>query len=154
MKKKTILFGIICLMMFAIVTGCGSKKAISTNDFKSKSEKLDYTTVNVLKQYEAYPHVKEATLAQHKDGFQVEFYVIDDDANATSMFNTNKEYFESLKDNLSTELSSNMNNYSTYTLTSNDYYMYLSRVDNTLLFVKVKDSYKEKVKNLIKELGY
>lgn len=70
------------------------------------------------------------------------------------MFNTNRSTFESYKGNSSSESSSSMGNYSSYTLTSNGYYMHLCRVDNTLLYVKVNDTYKDSVKKLIKELGY
>ena len=56
--------------------------------------------------------------------------------------------------NSSSESSSSMGNYSSYTLVSNGYYMHLCRVDNTLLYVKVSDTYKDSVKKLINELGY
>lgn len=88
------------------------------------------------------------------DGWQVEFYVLDDSANATAMFNTNKNIFENYKGNSSSEKSSSIGNSASYSLTSSGYYMYLCRIDNTLLYVKVQDIYKDTVKDLVKELGY
>jgi hypothetical protein len=70
------------------------------------------------------------------------------------MFNTNKSTFESYKGNSSSESSANMSNYSTYTLTSSGYYMHLCRVDNTLIYVRVKDDFKKDVQAVIKKLGY
>ena len=140
--------------MLFVLTGCGNKNVITTNDFISKTEKLGYTTTNVIEQYASYSYVKEATVAQSSEGYQVEFYTLDDEANATGMFNTNRSTFESYKGNSSSESSSSMGNYSSYTLTSSGYYMYLCRVENTLLYVKVNDTYKDSVKKLIKELGY
>ena len=154
MKNKSILFGVVCFLMLFALTGCGSKTAITTSDFKSKTENLGYTNIDVTSQYSSYDYIQEATVAQSSDGYQVEFYVLDDKGNATSMFNTNKSTFESYKGNSSSESSSSMGNYSSYTLTSSGYYMHLCRVDNTLLYVRVKDTYKDSVKNLIKELGY
>ncbi len=154
MKKKNIFFGVVCFLMLFALTGCGNKNAITTSDFKSKTENLSYVTTDVTSQYASYGYIQEATIAQSSDGYQVEFYVLDDAGNATSMFNTNKATFESYKGNSSTESSSSMGNYSSYSLTSSGYYMYLCRVDNTLLYVKVKDTYKNSVKSLIKELGY
>ena len=58
------------------------------------------------------------------------------------------------KGNGATESSANIGNYSTYGLTSNGYYMYVSRVDNTLLYAKVSTTYKDAVKSIIKDLGY
>ena len=70
------------------------------------------------------------------------------------MFLTNKTTFESYKSNSSTELKTTMGNYETYALTSGGYYMYVSRVDNTLLYLRVDDKYKATVKSLVEELGY
>lgn len=154
MKKRNIIFGVVCFFMLFALTGCGNKTAITTSDFKTKTEKLNYTTTDITSQYASYGYIQEATVAQSSDGYQVEFYVLDDAGNATSMFNTNKTTFDSYKGNSSTEISASMGNYSSYTLTSSGYYMHLCRVDNTLLYVKVNDTYKDSVKSLIKELGY
>lgn len=154
MKKRKIVFTLICFLMIFILTGCGGKRAISTKDFKSKAKSNNYVTYNVIDQFSSYAFIKEATVAKSKDGFTVEFYVLDDDLNATNMFNTNKKIFESYKSNSSSESSLAVNNYSTYTLTTGGYYMYICKVHNTLLYAKVKDTYKNSVKSFIKELGY
>lgn len=154
MKKRKFLFVVICFFMLFALTGCGSKTVKNTSDFKSIAENHNYTITDVTSQYASYGYIKEATVAQSSDGWQVEFYVLDDEGNATSMFNTNKSTFENYKGNSSSESSSSMGNYSSYTLTSSGYYMHLCRVDNTLLYVKVPDTYKDDVKNLVKELGY
>lgn len=153
-RKRNIFFVVIGFLILLSLTGCGKKTAITTADFKSITESHSYTTVDVTSQYASYGNINEATVAQSPDGFQVEFYVLDDEGNATSMFNTNKSDFESYKGNYSSESSSSMSNYSSYTLTSSGYYMHLCRVDNTLLYVKVSDTYKDSVKDLINELGY
>lgn len=154
MKKRNIIFGVICFLMLFVLTGCGNKKAITAGDFKTKTEQLNYTTTNITSRYASYNYIKEAIIAQNSAGYQVEFYVLDNVGNATSMFNTNKTTFESYKGSVSTESSTNIGNYSSYTLTSSGYYMHLCRVDNTLLYIKVKETYKDSVKSLIKQLGY
>ena len=154
MKIKTILLSIICFLMLFTLTGCAKKTVLTTNDFVSIAKKLEYTTEDVTDQYASNNYIKEATIAQSSDGYQVEFYVLSDEGNATSMFNTNKADFESFKGNMSSETSVNLSNYSTYTLSSSGYYMHLCRVDNTLLYIKVQDTYKDSVKTLIDELDY
>ncbi len=47
-----------------------------------------------------------------------------------------------------------MKNYSTYSLTTNGKYKYLSRIDNTLIYIDASDDYKDAIKDIIKELGY
>lgn len=153
MKKKNIFLGIICFLIL-FTTGCGNKKAITTADFISKTKELGYESSDVTSQYASYGYIKEATVARSKDGYQSEFYVLDNKSHAVSMFNTNKSIFESYKGNTSAEASANLGNYSSYTLTSSGYYMHICRVDNTLLYVKVKDQYKDNLKKLINELKY
>ncbi len=45
-------------------------------------------------------------------------------------------------------------NYDIYSLTSNGDFMYLCRIDNTLLYIDVEDIYKDEVKEIIDELDY
>ena len=153
MKKKNIILGVVSFMMMFLLTGCGSKKVISTETFKSTAESNGYTVTDVSAQYAQYDFVKEATVAQQK-GFQIEFYMLSDKENAESMFNTNKTTFEGYKGSTATEASANMSNYSSYTLNSSGYYMHLCRVDNTLLYVRVEKDYKDTVNKIINELGY
>ena len=152
--KKTILTIILCGIMVLGLTGCGKKTVISNSDFTIKAQENNYTVVDVTSQYSSYDVIEKATVAKSSDGWQVEFYTLKDKSEASKMFNTNKTKFEGYKGSTSTESSSSMSNYSKYSLTSNGYYMYLCRVDNTLLYVRVKDNYKSTVKDFIKELGY
>ena len=50
--------------------------------------------------------------------------------------------------------STNGKNYETYELISNGYYMYVSRIDNTLIYAYNKIEYEKEVKQIIKELKY
>lgn len=154
MKKKSIILGFMCLLIVFALTGCGNKKSITTDDFKSMAQNHSYTTTDVISQYASYDYIKEATVARSSNDWQVEFYVLDGNANATSMFNTNKEIFETYKSGSTSESSSNIGNHSSYSLTTSDYYMHLCRVNNTLLYVKVANTYKNEVTNFINELGY
>lgn len=154
MKRGKIFLGVVLCFMVLLLTGCGNKKAITADDFSTIAEKYDCTIIDVMNQYSSYGVVDNALVARNSDGWQVEFYVLDSENSAASMFNTNQTTFENSKSGTTTESSSNMGNYSTYTLNSGGTYMHLCRVDNTLLFVKVDDTYKDTVEKLIKELGY
>ena len=153
MKRKIltiILFGCMALSL----VGCGNKEAVSTEDFISIAESKDCEIADASAQYEEYSYVENVTIAAHEEGWQVEFYTLSEDSYATSMFNTNKEIFESYKGNKSVESTTNIGNDATYSLTSDGYYMYLSKVDNTLLYVRVNEDYKDTVKTIIEELEY
>jgi len=154
MKIRNIILGIFCFLILLTLTGCGNKNAISTDDFKTITEGRDYIIADATMQYSSYGYINEATIAQSPEGWQIEFYVLSDESYAEGMFNTNKATFETYKGNSSISSSSNMENYSKYSLTSSGYYMYLCRIDNTLLYVKINDTYEDSVKDLINELGY
>ena len=140
--------------MLLILTGCGNKTAIDTNKFKSIVENHNLVTSSALAQFSEYNYVKEATIAQSSDNWQIEFYVLDSVENAISMFNTNKAKFENSKGSVNSESSVSLGNNSSYTLNSNGYYMHICRVDNTMIYAKVSDNNSKAAKDLITELGY
>ena len=152
MKKKFLLIGLL-IVMFTL-TGCGSKKLLTTDNFKTISSNNNFKIYDVLEQYSEYDFINEATVAANDDKWQVEFYVLEDSENAKDMFNNNKSIFETYKGKNSLESSTALGNYENYSLTSSGYYMYICRVDNTLVYASVKDSYKDEVKEFIEKLGY
>ena len=153
MKKRGILLVVVCLLVLFVTTGCMNKKAITTSEFKNKMEGKGFTIVDVLEQFSEYQYVKEATVAKNDD-FQLEFYVLSDTERANYMFNTNKEIFQNSKGSSSFETKNKVGNYENYSLTSAGYYMYVSRVNNTLIYLKVNESKKDEVIEIIKDLGY
>lgn len=154
MKKKTILFNIICFIALIALTGCGNKKAITLEEFKSEAQKENLTISDTISQFKNYSQIKSATAAKSSDGWQVEFYVLDSNDSAISMFNTNKEIFENSKNGLSSNSSISLNNYESYVLKTNGYYKSVSRIDNTLVFVNVLEKHEDSVKDFLKKLGY
>lgn len=151
MKKKIILLSTF-LFVAIFLTGCGNKKAITTRDFKNITEQSGFSTIDTKDQFEENSII-EATLAYNLD-YKIEFYVLNSDASAKGMFEHNKGIFESRKSGVSKYTSTNIGNSSTYMLQSGGYYMYLSRIDNTLLYVNVLDKYKDTIREVIKDLGY
>ena len=151
MKKKIIFFSLLLVSVF-MITGCGNKKAISTREFKNITEQDGLTTVDVKDQF-SDESVVEATIA-HNDDIKLEFYILNGEASAKSMFSYNRKIFEGRKSGASKFASTDIGNSSTYMLQSGGYYMYLSRIDNTLLYVSVSEQYKDNVKEVIKDLGY
>ena len=154
MKKKIISISLICMLLLLSLTGCTKKTAITTENFKSIAQSHNYSITNAKSQYSAYNYITEATIAGINNQWQVEFFVLESEADAKSMFETNKTIFQNSKGSVSTEKSTNLGNHSLYSLTSNGFYMYLSRIDNTLLYVKVSETYKDTIKDFIKELKY
>ena len=154
LKKRNIFLVIISFVVLLTLTGCMDKTVKNTSDFKSLSEKYKYTISDVTSQYSDNQKVKNATVAKSSQDFQIEFFVLEDEGIAGKMFYTNKTTFENSKSGASMQSSSSGENYQTYALTCNNKYMYLCRVDNTLLSVSIPSDYKDNVKKFVEELGY
>lgn len=155
MKKKNIFLKItLCLMIIILLTGCKNKKAINSNDFKEKATSNNYIVSDITSQFKKSKIVENAVTANKLGAWVVEFYTLKNDSNAKYMFNYNKEKASSEKVKNSKEVSSSSGNFSTYSLTNNGYYIYICKVDNTLLYTKVNEQYKDEVNKFIQELGY
>lgn len=153
-NKKIALAVIVSVLTLFILTGCGNKKAISTETFESVSKKHGNEITDLTEQYKDYGNFKNVMISKHGDDWKIEFYVLDSEESASNMFSVNKESFLKEKGNTNTESSIKSGNHESYTLTSNGYYMHLYRIDNTLLYVKVRKENKAAAQKLIKDLGY
>lgn len=153
MKLKISLLIISLISVFSFY-GCNSKKTISASDFSQKVSQMGYTLEDVTNQYTSNDNIKSVITAKANEGYSILFFVFDDDISATGMFNSNKNSFESYKSKSAVQNSIKFVNYSSYELTSNGYYMYTCRIDNTLIYVKASDTYKENIKKLIKDIDY
>lgn len=155
MKRKNVFLKItLCLMIIILLTGCKNKKAINFEEFKEKATTNNYIVSDITSQFEKSKIVENAVTANKLGEWVVEFYTLKSDSNAEYMFDYNKEEASSKKVNNSKETSSSSGNYSTYSLTNNGYYIYICKVDNTLLYTKVNEQYKDEVNKFIQELGY
>lgn len=155
MKAKKYLITIICIITLFIVTGCGNKEVLKTEEFNKICEDNDLIITDAKDQFEDVSYVEDASIASSIAGWQIEFFTFEDEEHAKDMFEKNKEDFEESKEgNIVTEKGVDMNNYSTYSLTTSTNYMYISRVENTVIYLKVSESNKKDAEKIIKELNY
>lgn len=130
------------------------KESMTAWEFYDEMEDEGYVLVDITEQYAAYG-INEAYLAAKPDrSYQIEFYVLASESNAISMFESNKEYFKDRAGAKRVTSSYGFGNYDIYSLTSEGDFMYLCRIDNTLLYIDVDDTYKKEVKEIIDELDY
>jgi len=152
--KKRILMVVACLIVLVGLTGC-TKTALTTDKFKTTLEGKKFELTDTYKQHEDEGNFKEATLAKSESGYEIEFVVLDNEDRAKNVFGVKKKEYEDLRGNVaSSQVETNIGNYNSYAVTSNGLYMYVIRVDSTVLYLKAEDKYKNEIKDLIKELGY
>ena len=154
-KRYLLILNAFVVLTMICCTGCGNKTAITTEKFSSTMQEKGFYITDVTEQFSAYEFVNAVTIATEPSGnYQIEFYDLADTENAIASFNTNKETFEQYKGSSSTESSVDVNNHSSYSLTSNGKYMCVSRIDNTMIYVDVPENFKKEVKEIIDKLGY
>lgn len=164
MKKSTkIILGIIIavFVVATIIITCvfaslnKEKTSMTAEAFKTKMEEKGYHIIDAIEQFAAYDYVKKAYLATSEDySYKIEFYELEDDNYATLFYNNNKAILEASKGSASAENSIAIKNYAKYSLSSNGKYMVVSRINNTVLYVSVEETYKDAVKGIIEEIDY
>ena len=159
--KKGLIF--VLVIVAVIVIGVGiliaslnkEKVAITPNTYKTTMESKGYVVSDVTSQFAQYgDYISKGYVAQKGTDYQIEFYELSNLDNATNFYNTNKTKFELQKGNASGSYTASMKNYSIYSITTNGKYKYVSRVDNTVIYIDVDEKYQDDVKSVIKELGY
>lgn len=162
MKKSIVIISIVLLLLVTVAAGFTAfslmnkeKDSITAEEFKTIMQDKGYLIADATSQFSEYDYVSKVYLATTSDKlYQIEFYTLSDDSSATYFFNTNKTLFEQNKTSVSTSTSSEFSNHAKYTLTSNNEYMVVSRINNTVVYANVDEQHKDAVKDILKELGY
>lgn len=159
--KKSVVFtkSAAMLLLLSIVltmfTGCGKKKAVTTDEFKALAVEQGLSCIDAVEQFVDYDYVKEVTIAVPSDvSYQIEFYVLSDSSYAQSFFSTSKDNFDMYKSESSTEISKNGSNNASYSLNASGRYMFVEYIDNTMLYVNTDEASQSAVEAFIKELKY
>lgn len=150
-----IILAIIIGIVFIAIHNLNKEKIPATADkFKATMEAKEFKVIDVTSQFAQYSDYMNKAYVAQKDGYQIEFFVLSNVENATNMYDINKKKFESQKGNSSAFYTTNMKNYSLYSITTNGKYKYISRIDNTLVYVDADANYQKEIKTILKTLGY
>ena len=155
-SKKILIAISFCLVLAIALCACEtSKTAVSADDFKSKAEASGLMTEDNTAQFKDYDHVVSAITAVKVENssalWTTDFVVANSEDKAKGMFESNKEDFDKIS---GTSTSTSVGNYDTYERTGDGKYMYLCRVDKTLLYANVDEKYKDEFKAFAEKLGY
>lgn len=156
MKKRRAMIRLaaVCLLAFSL-TGCGTTRESMTDmEFQNAAEKAGYEVMDSTEQFAAYDHIESASIAIKDNDYQVEFYTTSNSASATSMFQTNRESFETTKGSKTKEGKKSGKNYQSYSLLTNGEYMHVCQIDNTLVYVDVEEEHMGDVQEFLQDIGY
>lgn len=135
------------------VGGAGAKEPIGADEFEAKARAGGY---EMQAQEDASQERQNVYVAlDPKDGYQIVFYSFDDSASAKAFYRSKKSDFESIAsgDDSSTS-STSTPDYEKYSASGDERYMYVARIENTVVLVNVKADHEQEVTEFVKELGY
>lgn len=153
MKKiKTLVLSILVVLLSACSL---NKEAIDADKFKEKMRDNDYYVVNSKEQFNEYDYIIDSYIAINSDKtYQIEFYKLLDIDNSLAFYNYNKDIFDASRTSNSTYTDINLSNNNKYTLSTEDSYKVLSRIDDTVIYVNTDIKYKDEINSILKNLGY
>lgn len=167
-KKKMGILGkiFICASVFAIAAiiaavilnvNLNNKEPVSAKEFESIAKSNGYI-VGIDDQLEnSYDYIKNVRIAIDKeDDYQVDLYILTDDEYAEKVFENNKAEFEDIVEDEgnSSYRKTSSSKYDRYSATTSESYLYVARIENTVVYANVDIENKKEVQAFIKELGY
>lgn len=153
MKFKKIILILICGIL---LTGCGNKVALSAKEFTEIAENEELIISDAKEYFLDKDYLEDATIAASISGWQIEHYTMKTEEDAKTMYNNNKEFFESELDDENKKLAKEIekDNYTIYSLTASGSFKYMCRIDNTVLYVNSTETNKKSIEKIINKLGY
>lgn len=153
MKNKSVILGILIIVVVSLMTtGCGFYNLLETQEFKEHFGALGYTTTDSEEgKYESKTYV----VANKEDiPFKIEYYEFENDVEAKKVY---KKFKDSIVDYITTD-SKNLETtgavFSKTVAESENEYIVMSRVKNTLIFIAGTVEFKEEIDTLLEDIKY
>ena len=154
MKIKDIIIIGIFILIIILLSSFFFKKKIDTSTFVSVCDQYELKHYDVTKQFESLKTVKEATIGESSDLWQIEFYVLNSNKAAKEMYDKNFLEYNSLVKKSVSSSKKGFLSYSEYTIVTNYRYYHVCRIKNTLLYINVPMEYQKDLEEIIHKLGY
>jgi len=147
---------LIIVIVIFLCLGCGKiSSPLTLEEFQDECDKNELYFYDISENFKESEKIIQAGMAS-TSVWHIEFYIFNDEDDAKEAYDTNKEDFLEIKKESSTYSDSDKeyNNKNTYSLITNTTYYYVSRIDETLIYVKVPVENRGRVKKFVEELGY
>ena len=161
MKKEfkiTITFIIIAIFIISLYILNINKKNITSDEFINFSEKLGY---NTFRSNETTAETIIEFWTAQKNDYEINFHVIIPGIDkktkkiiTANYFNQIKTEYEKFKDWHSKEEYKSYGNFSKYILSTDEFYIKVIKIDDTIMFAKVPIQYKDVIIDFFNQLNY
>lgn len=160
MKKSVKIIAITVAVLFIagivifIIMRSG-KKAISIEKFEEIVTEKGYNIAGILGEQQKDDTVVAAKAAVNNENTSlINFYILKDKEIAKKLYNENKSKLHQEQKEGDTQTEMNNKNYESNALKSNGKYIYIARIDNTVIDLVANEVEEQKVKDIVKKLGY
>ena len=151
MKKKY--FGLIIAGLL-VLTGCGKEKEVKgINDYETVCGNNNYQIIDRMERYVNDSYITNSKACVLDNG-EIEMVQYDNETSAKEAQDKQIGQFKNYKSTGNIIKASKGKNYYKYTMVSNGYYMVSSRIDNTLIFTKIKLDDKDNIDKILEDMGY
>ena len=161
MKKEfkiSIIAMIVVIFIILLYILSINKKSINSDEFIEFSAKLGY---NTSRSNDTTPATVIEFWTAQKNDYEINFHVTmsNIEKNAKKIitdkhFNEIKEEYKKFKDSSSKEEYHSYGNFSKYTLSTDEFYIKVTKIHNTIMFTKVPVQYKDDIIDFYNQLGY
>ena len=151
-KNKSVILGILIIVVVCIATGCMFYNVLDSTDFKEHFGALGYTISNDEESnYEA-----KSYLVATKDDvpFKIEYYEFETEVDAKKVY---QDYKENIANYITTDSQNKQTEGAVFTkcvAVSTDEYIVISRVKNTFIFIAGTNDYQEEIDTLLEDINY
>lgn len=152
MKNKSVILGFLMIVVVCLATGCGFYNLLEANEFKDQFGALGYTVSN--SEEAAYKTDTYLVATKEDVPYKIEYYEFKEELEA-------KKVYEKYKDNIVDYITSNSQNKETTgavfaktIAVSDNEYIVISRVKNTLIFIAGTKDYANEIDKLLEDIDY
>ena len=152
MNKKSILLGLIIIVVTCLTTGCLFYNYLEPNDFKEQFSARGYTVEKIDKaDYEA-DYISKAT--KEDVPYEVLYYQFESESDAKKAYKSYKENLSNIITSDSSDVESKSSVLSKYECKSDNEYIIISRVKDTLIYVSTTVEYEKELDDILEDIRY
>ena len=152
--KKIFYLVPLLLIVLVFISGCENKKPITAETFQKAMEKREYKVLDYTESYADAGVKKVLESADIDNNFGIKYFEFNSENEAKDFYEFNQNILEDNNNVKESQIKTEINNYQKYSLTADDQFYVLSRIDNTVVTVDAPKKYKKEMKKMLEEIGY
>jgi len=149
--KKLMLIGVAVVALF-VLAACSAREAITASDFEMQMARAGYSVQDVTTQVDMSSLVSYHIA--YLNNTYVEFLVLETESRAIRQFNDVQRMFIGSRGNVYSYRVSSASNFNRFSQTSNGEFLFVGRVDNTILLLMTDSDSRSKADEIISLFGY